>query len=93
MAGLSLYDKLWNAHVVTTAETGENLLYVDRHLVHEVSTPQSFAMLDQTGRTVRVPEAQLAVADHAVPTRRAGHAFPDGPALKQVERLKRNVSH
>ncbi|WP_174802982.1 3-isopropylmalate dehydratase large subunit [Martelella limonii] len=93
MAGLSLYDKLWNAHVVATAETGENLLYVDRHLVHEVSTPQSFAMLDQTGRTVRVPEAQLAVADHAVPTRRAGHAFPDGPALKQVERLKRNVSH
>jgi len=92
MTGRTLYDKIWDAHVVTDFGDGDALLYVDRHMVHEVSSPQAFAALDQADRTVRRPEAHLAVADHAVPTRRKGRPFKDGLAKSQVERLRKNVA-
>lgn len=92
MSGKTLYDKLWDSHIVHDFGGGEALVYVDRHLVHEVSTPQSFAYLDSTGRPMRRPELQLAVADHAVPTTARGATIKSELARKQVARLKENVA-
>ncbi|MBI3420297.1 MAG: 3-isopropylmalate dehydratase large subunit, partial [Proteobacteria bacterium] len=64
----TLYDKIWDAHVVKSLPDGTAVLYIDRHLVHEVTSPQAFEGLRLTGRKVRHPEAALAVADHNVPT-------------------------
>jgi 3-isopropylmalate/(R)-2-methylmalate dehydratase large subunit len=64
----TLFEKIWDAHVVTTQEDGTSLIYIDRHLVHEVTSPQAFEGLRMAGRKVRRPEATLAVADHNVPT-------------------------
>ncbi len=68
MTGKTLYDKLWDAHLVHEAEDGTSLLYIDRHLVHEVTSPQAFEGLRMTGRTVRAPDKTIAVPDHNVPT-------------------------
>ena len=68
MAGKTLYDKIWDAHVVDTQDDGTCLLYIDRHLVHEVTSPQAFEGLRMTGRKVRAPEKTIAVPDHNVPT-------------------------
>ena len=68
MPGRTLYDKLWDAHLVHEAEDGTALLYIDRHLVHEVTSPQAFEGLRMTGRRVRAPERTIAVPDHNVPT-------------------------
>ncbi len=64
----TLYDKIWDAHVVDTSDDGTCLLYIDRHLVHEVTSPQAFEGLRMTGRKVRAPEKTIAVPDHNVPT-------------------------
>jgi len=64
----TLYDKIWNDHVVDTQDDGTCLLYIDRHLVHEVTSPQAFEGLRTTGRKVRAPDKTLAVVDHNVPT-------------------------
>jgi 3-isopropylmalate/(R)-2-methylmalate dehydratase large subunit len=64
----TLYDKIWDAHLVKTLPDGTSVLYIDRHLVHEVTSPQAFEGLRLSGRKVRHPEAALAVADHNVPT-------------------------
>jgi len=64
----TLYDKIWDDHVVDVNEDGSSLLYIDRHLVHEVTSPQAFEGLRMTGRSVRAPEKTLAVVDHNVPT-------------------------
>jgi 3-isopropylmalate/(R)-2-methylmalate dehydratase large subunit len=64
----TLYDNIWNAHVVEQTETGECLIYIDRHLVQEVSSPQAFQGLRDAGRTVHRPTASLAMPDHAMPT-------------------------
>jgi 3-isopropylmalate/(R)-2-methylmalate dehydratase large subunit len=66
--GKTLYDKIWDDHVVETSEDGTSLLYIDRHLVHEVTSPQAFEGLRMSDRTVRAPEKTLAVPDHNVPT-------------------------
>jgi 3-isopropylmalate/(R)-2-methylmalate dehydratase large subunit len=68
MSGKTLYDKIFDAHVVHEAEDGTCLLYIDRHLVHEVTSPQAFEGLRMTGRTVRAPDKTIAVPDHNVPT-------------------------
>lgn len=91
MNGASLYDKVWDQHVVKTFADGASLLYIDRHLVQEVSSPQAFAGLQQAGRPVRRPEAHIAVADHAVPTRFRDQPLTDGLASRQVTRLRRNA--
>ncbi|HVY50348.1 MAG TPA: 3-isopropylmalate dehydratase large subunit [Devosia sp.] len=90
MAGRTLYDKVWDLHVVKNYDDGTTLLYIDRHLVQEVSSPQSFAGLAGEGRTLRRPAAHIAVADHAVPTRFRDRALPDGLAARQLSRLEAN---
>jgi 3-isopropylmalate/(R)-2-methylmalate dehydratase large subunit len=86
----TLFDKIWQAHVIERMEDGRSLLYVDRHLLHEVTSPQAFEGLRQTGRRAWRPEGALAVPDHNVPTdaTRANIADPDSRA--QVEALARN---
>ncbi len=89
--GRTLYEKLWDAHVV--AEDGDNtLIYIDRHLLHEVSTPQSFEILRQGGHGVRRPERQLAVADHSVPTQDRAQGIADPQARDQIALLERNCA-
>jgi 3-isopropylmalate/(R)-2-methylmalate dehydratase large subunit len=90
MSAKTLYDKLWESHVVEPREGGSALLYIDRHLVHEVTSPQAFEGLAMAGRPVRRPRAALAVVDHNVSTqdRRAG--IKDPTSRLQVETLERN---
>ena len=64
----TLYDKIWDAHVAHEADDGTCLLYIDRHLVHEVTSPQAFEGLRMSGRVVRAPNKTIAVPDHNVPT-------------------------
>lgn len=91
----TLYDKIWDAHVVHTDEnSGESLIYIDLHLIHEVTTPQAFDGLKQADRKVRRPDLTLAVADHNTPTENqsAGLAgVKDAEARNQLETLTRNV--
>jgi 3-isopropylmalate/(R)-2-methylmalate dehydratase large subunit len=68
MSPKTLYDKIWDAHLAHEADDGTSLLYIDRHLVHEVTSPQAFEGLRMTGRTVRAPDKTIAVPDHNVPT-------------------------
>jgi 3-isopropylmalate/(R)-2-methylmalate dehydratase large subunit len=68
MSPKTLYDKIWDAHVAHEAEDGTCLLYIDRHLVHEVTSPQAFEGLRMAGRSVRAPDKTIAVPDHNVPT-------------------------
>ncbi|MGI4977102.1 MAG: 3-isopropylmalate dehydratase large subunit [Janthinobacterium lividum] len=88
----TLFDKIWDAHVVERSVDGTCLLYIDRHLVHEVTSPQAFEGLRLSGRRVRRPDATVAVTDHNVPTsdRRLGIAEAD--SRLQVETLERNVA-
>ncbi|WP_137391872.1 3-isopropylmalate dehydratase large subunit [Rhodoligotrophos defluvii] len=86
----TLYDKIWDDHVVDRAEDGTCLLYIDRHLVHEVTSPQAFEGLRMTGRTVRAPEKTLAVVDHNVPTTDRSHGIDDPESANQIETLARN---
>lgn len=96
MSGKTLYDKIWDQHVVhEDAASGEALLYIDLHLIHEVTTPQAFAGLSAAGRPVRRPDLTLAVADHNTPTENqsAGLAgVMDLDARNQLETLTRNVA-
>src|SRR6201999_3264629 len=86
----TLYDKIWDDHVIET-QGGASLIYIDRHLVHEVTSPQAFEGLRMSGRKVRAPEQTLAVVDHNIQTtdRRAGIADPE--SRLQVETLARNA--
>jgi 3-isopropylmalate/(R)-2-methylmalate dehydratase large subunit len=88
----TLYDRIWDDHVVVSGENGHDLLYVDRHLLHEVSTPQSFELLRDNGLTVRRPATQLAVPDHAVPTRTRDGTIQEAMARKQVALLASNCA-
>ena len=92
MPSLTLYDKVWNQHVVKQYDDGTALLYIDRHLVQEVSSPQAFAGLVADNRPLRRPDAHIAVADHAVPTRMRHLPLPDGLASRQVARLEDNCA-
>ena len=88
----TLYDKIWDAHVVDTTADGTSLLYIDRHLVHEVTSPQAFEGLRMSGRKVRRPEQTIAVPDHNVPTtadRVNGIENPEGRI--QVAELDKNA--
>ncbi|GGA19481.1 3-isopropylmalate dehydratase large subunit [Neptunicoccus cionae] len=89
----TLYDKIWDAHVAHEAEDGTCLLYIDRHLVHEVTSPQAFEGLRMAGRTVRAPEKTIAVPDHNVPTTldRANAETMTEDSRIQVEALDTNA--
>ena len=92
MAGKTLYDKLWDAHVVRQHEDGTCLLYIDRHLVHEVTSPQAFEALRLAGRRPWRVAANLATADHNVPTTDRGRGIADPVSRLQVETLDRNCA-
>jgi len=88
----TLYDKIWDAHVVHEAEDGTCLLYIDRHLVHEVTSPQAFEGLRLSGRKVRAPDKTIAVPDHNVPTDPSRlEGIRDEQSRIQVEALRRNA--
>jgi 3-isopropylmalate/(R)-2-methylmalate dehydratase large subunit len=89
---LSLYEKLWEAHVVAEQGAGQALIAIDRHLVQEVSSPQAFAGLKAAARRVRRPERHLAVADHAVTTMPGQHPLKGSLAALQLQRLEENVA-
>jgi 3-isopropylmalate/(R)-2-methylmalate dehydratase large subunit len=86
----TLYDKLWEEHVVHTEEDGTAVLYIDRHLVHEVTSPQAFEGLDLAGRKVWRLSANLAVSDHNVPTTDRSQGIADPVSRLQVETLDKN---
>ncbi|MEA3219864.1 3-isopropylmalate dehydratase large subunit [Immundisolibacter sp.] len=90
MAGKTLYDKLWDSHVVHTEPDGSVLLYIDRHLIHEVTSPQAFEGLALSGRRPWRVVANLAVADHNVPTTDRSVGIADPVSREQVETLDRN---
>jgi 3-isopropylmalate/(R)-2-methylmalate dehydratase large subunit len=87
----TLFDKIWDGHVVDKQDEETFLIYIDRHLVHEVTSPQAFEGLRASGRKVRRPEAALAVADHNVPTTDRSQGIADPESRQQVEVLERNV--
>ena len=86
----TLFDKIWDAHVVETLPDGTAILYIDRHLVHEVTSPQAFEGLRAAGRKVRQPGATIAVADHNVPTS-PGRVGAEADSILQLETLEENV--
>jgi len=90
MAGKTLYDKLWDVHVVRQNEDGTCLIYIDRHLVHEVTSPQAFEGLKLAGRKPWRVAANLATADHNVPTTDRVHGIADPVSRLQVETLDAN---
>ena len=87
----TLYDKIWDDHVVDEQPDGTALLYIDRHLVHEVTSPQAFEGLRTAHRNVRAPEKTLAVVDHNVPTTDRSRGIADPESRMQVEALARNA--
>ena len=86
----TLYDKIWEEHLVHQQEDGTSLLFVDRHLIHEVTSPQAFEGLRNSNRKVRNPELTLAVADHNVPTTDRSKGIADEESKIQVDTLARN---
>src|SRR3954466_2833537 len=88
----TLFQKIWDAHLVDEQPDGTCLLYIDRHLVHEVTSPQAFEGLREAGRPVRRPDATLAVPDHNVPTTDRRLGIADETSRIQVETLERNAA-
>ena len=86
----TLYDKIWNEHLVHQQEDGTSLLFVDRHLIHEVTSPQAFEGLRNSNRKVRQPKLTLAVVDHNIPTTDRSKGIDDIDSKIQVETLEKN---
>jgi 3-isopropylmalate/(R)-2-methylmalate dehydratase large subunit len=87
----TLFDKIWDSHVIAPQGEGTYLIYIDLHLIHEVTTPQAFEGLKLAGRKVRRPDATFAVADHNIPTSNRMAGIEDPESRLQVETLERNV--
>ena len=87
----TLFDKIWDYHLISTQEDGASLIYIDRHLVHEVTSPQAFEGLRMSGRVVNSPNRTLAVADHNVPTTDRTEGIKEEESRIQVEALDKNV--
>jgi 3-isopropylmalate/(R)-2-methylmalate dehydratase large subunit len=87
---LTLYDKIWNEHLVHQQEDGTSLLFVDRHLIHEVTSPQAFEGLRNSNRKVRQPNLTLAVVDHNIPTTDRSKGIDDNDSRIQIETLDKN---
>src|SRR6201987_5909606 len=87
----TLYDKIWDAHVVERRDDGTCLIYIDRHLVHEVTSPQAFEGLRAAKRHVRAPEKPLAVVDHNLPTTDRSKPNPDPESAEQIKALAQNA--
>lgn len=92
MAPRTLYQKIWDDHVIERGEDGTCLIYIDRHLVHEVTSPQAFEGLRMAGRKVRQPQATLAVMDHNVPTTDRSKPIEEEESRIQVDTLRENCA-
>jgi len=88
----TLFDKIWDAHVVDRLEDGTCVLYIDRHLVHEVTSPQAFEGLRLAGRPVRRTDATIAVVDHNIPTEDRKNGIAEPESRLQIETLEQNVA-
>ncbi|HHP7240247.1 MAG TPA: 3-isopropylmalate dehydratase large subunit [Cyclobacteriaceae bacterium] len=91
--GKTLFDKIWDNHVVTHIDNGPTLLYIDRHLIHEVTSPQAFKGLENRNRTVLRPKQTIATADHNVPTINQHLPITEALSKKQVEKLTENCAN
>jgi len=91
--GQTLFDKIWDAHVVQAIENGPQVVYIDKHFIHEVTTPQAFAGLDQKGIKVFRPNQTVATADHNVPTKNQLLPIKEALSRKQVETLIMNCKN
>ncbi|MCA8928658.1 MAG: 3-isopropylmalate dehydratase large subunit, partial [Alphaproteobacteria bacterium] len=87
----TLFDKIWDSHLVATQEDGTCLIYIDLHLVHEVTSPQAFEGLRAAHRKLRRPDKTLAVADHNIPTTNRAGGIANEESRIQVETLEKNV--
>src|SRR6202142_1657146 len=87
----TLYDKIWDDHMVDEQPDGTCLIYIDRHLIHEVSSLQAFEGLRNSGAKVRAPEKTLAVGDHNVPTSKPNLPNPDPESTEQIAVMAQNV--
>ena len=92
MSGKTMLDKLWDAHLVRAGGDGLDLLYIDLHLLHEVTSPQAFAGLRLAGRSVRRPDLSIATIDHNIPTTDRSLPLVDETARHQIEALRTNVA-
>jgi len=92
MSKQTLFDKIWDSHVVRSIEGGPDVLYIDRHFIHEVTSPQAFAGLRNRGIKVFRPEQTLATADHNIPTKDQDKPIKDEKSRIQVEQLAKNTS-
>ncbi|MGH8835399.1 MAG: aconitase family protein, partial [Actinomycetes bacterium] len=90
--GRTLAEKIWDAHVVRSAPGEPDLIYIDMHLVHEVTSPQAFDGLRTAGRRVRRPDLTVATEDHNVPTDTVAGPIADAVSRTQVEALRRNCA-
>ncbi|MCX7853925.1 MAG: aconitase family protein, partial [Caldilineales bacterium] len=87
----TLFEKVWDAHVVKQDPGAPAVLYIDAHLVHEVTSPQAFAMLRERGLKVRRPDRTFATMDHAIPTRSLDITLWPADAANQVRTLRQNA--
>jgi 3-isopropylmalate/(R)-2-methylmalate dehydratase large subunit len=87
----TLYDKIWDDHVVDVQDDGTTLLYIDRHLVHEVTSPQAFEGLRMSGRKVHAPDKTLCVVDHNIPTTDRSQPIEDPESKAQIEQMAQNA--
>ncbi|WP_179351371.1 3-isopropylmalate dehydratase large subunit [Winogradskyella vidalii] len=88
--GKTLFDKVWDAHVVDTIENGPQILYIDKHLIHEVTSPQAFNELEERGISVFRPNQIVATADHNTPTLNQNQPVKDALSRQQLEQLSKN---
>lgn len=88
----TLYDKIWSNHLVSTQNDGTSLIYIDKHLIHEVTSPQAFEGLRITNRKIRRPETIMAVADHNIPTSNRNEGIKDKTSRIQIETLEKNCA-
>ena len=88
----TLFDKIWDTHLVNVQDDGTCLIYIDRHLIHEVTSPQAFEGLRDAGREPRRPDLTLAVVDHDVPTTDRTKPIEDDDARLQIEALRKNCA-
>ena len=87
----TMFEKIWNKHVVRASDTEATILYIDTHLVHEVTSPQAFEGLRVSGRSVRRPDRTFATMDHNVPTTDRSLPITDLIAKKQMETLLKTI--
>src|SRR6266853_5212818 len=92
MTQRTLFDKIWASHLVCDGPEGSSILYIDMHLVHEVTSPQAFEGLRVAGRKVRRPDLTIATVDHNVPTTPGRLVIEDPISATQIEALRRNCA-